>query len=67
MNAREINANAVVIKAIKHPQNMSWDGFSDFTESTVAFIVVEHLQVEGIGKNRKVRLFKQNPTDYTLR
>ena len=51
MKAREINANAVVIKAMKHPQNMSWDGFSEFTESTVAFIVVEYFQVEGIGNN----------------
>jgi hypothetical protein len=27
MNARVMNANAVVISAIKHPQNISWDGF----------------------------------------
>jgi hypothetical protein len=27
MNARVMNANAVVINAMKHPQNMIWDGF----------------------------------------
>ena len=29
---------------------MSWDGFSEFTESTVAFIVVEHFRMEGMEK-----------------
>jgi hypothetical protein len=40
MNAREIKANAVVINAMKHPQNINCEGFSGGKTGSGVFMLL---------------------------
>ena len=68
MNAREINANAVVISAIQHPQNTSFDGrCSTSGEMAAVLIEIPSKKVgSGLVKNKNPSLKSNSPESQML-